>query len=61
MSHSLRTQARGKGRVIAKVNAVDVSQAGNALSRLHKKQPFEFVLYVPYVNYDEVYMKGVIK
>lgn len=42
--YSLRTQARGKGSLVVKVNRVPTVDADKALARLHKKMPFAFVV-----------------
>jgi len=51
VTHSIRTQNHGKGVQKLRAKAVPVAQAGSALDRLYKKMPFEFVIYVPYMEW----------
>lgn len=54
VTHSLRTQSHGNGVEIVRAKPEPIAQAGSALDRLYKRVPFEFVVYVPYMSFDEV-------
>lgn len=53
VTHSIRTQNHGKGVRLASAKPEPIQQAGSALDRLYKRMPFEFVLFVPYMNFEK--------